>query len=705
MLEGTSIQFAPLVPEPVLWVLTGAAVLVLAVLWWRRAAGAAWRTLAAAMLLLALANPAIVTEERAENPDIALLVVDRSQSQQISDRPQTTDAAIAALERQLEQMDNLEVRRVEVTSGSLGEAADRGTRLFDALAQARSDIPIRQFAGAIAITDGQVHDAPDLATESAPSGPLHVLLTGNEDEQDRRLVVVNAPRFGIVDRPLGLTLRIDDPASPPGTLVPVRVRRNGAEAQETVVSLPVGVDVPLPLTLDRRGPTVLELIADAGPAELTLENNRAVLSLNGVRDRLRVLLVSGEPHSGERTWRSLLKSDPSVDLVHFTILRPPEKQDGTPIRELSLISFPVRELFELKLEEFDLIIFDRYRRRGVLPYAYLSNIVEYVQNGGALLKAVGPTFATPLSLHATPLGRILPGEPTGQVFEQGFRPMVTGIGHRHPVTADLPDANRPAREDIEAIDAEWGRWFRQVNVRHISGDVLMTGVANRPLVILDRIGQGRVAQVLSDHMWLWTRGYEGGGPQAELLRRTAHWLMKEPDLEENDLRAEVRGDQVHIMRRSLTEKDNPVTVSGPDGSEQSVDLVEDDSGRAVATVRIDKAGVYRIADDEHVSIAAAGPPNPVELADMRSTAALVKEVVDATAGTVFRLADFADRGAAPEVRRVRPDRSKAGRSWLGLMENGDYQVIGLRQVPLIHPLIALALAAAFLVLAWRREAQ
>ena len=100
------------------------------------------------------------------------------------------------------------------------------------------------------------------------------------------------------------------------------------------------------------------------------------MQINGVRDRLRVLLVSGEPHAGERTWRNLLKSDASVDLVHFTILRPPEKQDGVPVDELSLIAFPTRELFIEKIEDFDLIIFDRYRRRGILPSLYLENIAQ-----------------------------------------------------------------------------------------------------------------------------------------------------------------------------------------------------------------------------------------------------------------------------------------------------------------------------------------
>ena len=166
-------------------------------------------------------------------------------------------------------------------------------------------------------------------------------------------------------------------------------------------------------------------------------------------------MVSGQPYPGLRVWRNLLKADPAVDLVHFTILRPPEKQDGTPIRELALIAFPSRELFEVKLKEFDLIIFDNYSRRGLLPLIYLENIARYVEEGGALLEAAGPQFAEPLSLYRTPLARVLPGRPTGETFERGFRPVVTEAGQRHPVTAGLAAASG---------EPDWGRWFRQLDV-------------------------------------------------------------------------------------------------------------------------------------------------------------------------------------------------------------------------------------------------
>ena len=150
-----------------------------------------------------------------------------------------------------------------------------------------------------------------------------------------------------------------------------------------------------------------------------------MVTIDGVRDKLRVLLVSGEPHAGERTWRNLLKSDANVDLVHFTILRPPEKLDGTPINELSLIAFPVRELFQQRINDFQLIIFDRYARQGIVPPIYLDNIAKYVRNGGAVLVAAGPDYAGPTSIWHTPLDAVLP-----QVYLENMATYVKAGGRR-----------------------------------------------------------------------------------------------------------------------------------------------------------------------------------------------------------------------------------------------------------------------------------
>ncbi len=690
----TTIAAAPLLPWPLLAILAIAAAGVVALGLARRARGIWWRALGLAAALIALVNPALVEEMRELLPDIAVIVVDDSASQGVGERRAQTDAALAGLKAKLGEIANLEPRVVTV-GAARATAADAGTRLFEALGEALADAPRRRLAGVVMITDGQAHDAPADAASLALDGPLHVLLTGRRGEADRRLVVERAPRYGIVGHALSMRLRVADlgPRQRGEGLVQVMVRIGNGPRKTHFV--PVGVSYEIEFTLDRAGPTVIELEVEDLPGELSRINNRAVVEVNGVRDRLRVLLISGEAHTGERVWRNLLKSDPSVDLVHFTILRPPEKQDATPIRELALISFPIRELFQIKLNEFDLVIFDRFRRRGVVPTLYLENIARYVEQGGALLTAAGPEFASPLSLYRTPLNLVLPAEPTGEVFEEGYRARLSDLGRRHPVTVRLPGA------DGADGTPRWGRWFRQIEAEAERGTVLMEGADGGPILVLDRVGQGRVAQLLTDHMWLWARGFEGGGPQAELLRRLAHWLMKEPDLEEEDLRAVSRGSRLEIVRRSLAPLAEPVEVIAPSGARRQITLEEGDDGRATATIAVDEPGIWRVSDGRLSAIGIVGKVNPLEFADLRASAEKLEPLARASGGAVVWLAD----GPVPSVRMVRPGRDTAGRGWIGLKANRDYVVTGIDQVPLMPTWLVLALVLGALVLAWRAEGQ
>jgi hypothetical protein len=690
-----TVSFAPLIPWLTIAAFAVVAVVILALGAWRRGRGLLWRGAAIALLLAILANPALVQEKRTPQRDIAVVVLDESPSQDIGDRSAASAAALKSVQEQLAKDHDLDVRVVRAGKPAPG-AGDDGTRLFTALNRELADVPRQRLAGVVMITDGEVHDVPagDVKAAAAQLGaPLHVLLSGHPGEGDRRLVVKEVPSFGLVGKNVPLTVRVEDlperKDAPQGN-AQLTWRKDGGPVHAEQV--PVGQDVPLSIPIDHGGPNVVELAVDPGPQELTLINNRAAVVVNGVRDRLKVLLVSGEPHAGERVWRNILKSDPSVDLVHFTILRPPDKQDGTPIRELSLIAFPIRELFDVKLDEFDLIIFDRYSRRGVIPQAYLENVVNYVRNGGALLEATGPSFGTPMSLFRTPLGEILPTEPTGNVEEEGFKPELTADGWRHPVTDDLAGAGKPGG------DPSWGRWFRQVDAHVHHGTTLMTGDHGEPLLVLDRIGKGRVAQLLSDQMWLWARGFEGGGPQAELLRRLAYWLMKEPDLEENDLRASIDGDHLLVTRQSLEPDDKPVTVTAPDGTTSPLNLTPQEGGRSTGTLTVSQMGLYRVSDGLRTALAAAGPLNPIEFADVRATPDKLAPIVSASGGGVFWIAD-----GIPQIRRVAAGRVTAGNGWLGLRENDDYTVAGFTETPLLPGIAALFLAIGALIAAWRRE--
>ena len=690
-----AIAFTPLLPWPAIVVLGGLALAFGALALWRRRRAGGWRLAAATLLVLALANPGIQREQRAPRPDVTLLVIDRSQSQTLADRPARTTAAVTALRTRLADMEDMLVREITVaprtaSAGAPAATAGDGTRLFGALAEGLAEIPRRRLAGVVVVSDGQVHDPPPALAGEAP---LHVLLTGRRDERDRYLEVRKAPRFALVDQESALTVHIHDRQVAAGTPLDVTVTVDASAPRR--LRLPANQDVDIPLTIGHAGANIVAVTVAAGADELTLVNNRAVRTVNGVRDRLRVLLVSGLPHPGERAWRDVLKSDPSVDLVHFTILRPREKQDGTPIRELALIAFPYRQLFEQKLDQFDLVILDRYHRRGLLPRAYFRNIAEYVRGGGAVLEASGPQFAGPLSLDRTALGAVLPATPSGEIVERPFRPRLTETGRRHPVTGDLPGGGGDGKA------ARWGRWLRQIDARATRGATVLSGADGRPLMVLDRVEEGRVAHILSDQLWLWTRAFDGGGPGLELLRRTVHWLMKEPELEEDALVAKVREGRLEIRRRSLTDAAGPVTVTVPNGDTRQVTLTQTAQGRAAATTAIEGAGVYRVEDDRRAILVAVGAVEGPEMADVRTTAAVLAPVAEARGGGVFWL----PRDGLPRLRRTDPDDRQSGAGWIGLRANRDYVVTGQRDGPLLPAPLALVLVLAVLVIAWRQESR
>jgi hypothetical protein len=681
----TTIDFAPHVPLAYLWALGAMALLLTVYAFVRRARGAWARGLAFAAALLALANPLIVHERREPLTDIAAIVIDRSQSMSIDHRAADAGKALREIRRRLAGEKDLEIRETSVTTQTTGE--DNGTPLFGALNAALADVPPERVAGAILITDGEVHDAPKKPSIRAP---LQALIAGAHNERDRKLSVVDAARFAIVGQDAEIVLRVDDFGSSAGGTADLEIRIDGRDAG--IRTVPIGRKATIRVPVAHGGENVVELEAKPGPAELTLQNNRAVVAVSGVRDRLRVLLVSGEPHAGERVWRSLLKADPSVDLVHFTILRPPDKQDFTPIDELSLIAFPTRELFVEKLDQFDLIIFDRYRERGILPLAYFENIASYVENGGALLVSAGPEFSEPTSIYRTPLSAVLPVAPTGEIVAQGFKPIVTDAGQAHPVTRDLPGANTPTSPPT------WGPWFRLIGANKITGQTVMSGPNDKPLLVLDNIGKGRVAELLSDQGWLWARGFEGGGPEAELLRRLAHWLMKEPELEEEKLSASIANGRMTIERRTMAEAAGPVTLTFPSGKRQIVTLTKTAPGIWRAIVKADELGLYRLNDSTKAAVAAAGPLNPKEIADMRATDQILKPLADASGGSVHWLTD-----GLPAIRRVGPDATAFGENWIGLRRNGAYRVVAVEQQRLLPPLAALLLVLGTLLLAWRME--
>src|ERR1700744_2344999 len=681
------IAFTPLVPTLVLWLALAAIVAIAGLLLLGRARGAAVRVAALALLLLALANPSFTREDREPLSSVAAAVVDRSPSQNFGDRTRETAQAQEALVDSLKKIKGLEVRVVD--AGQADGETD-GTRLFSALSSALSDVPVDRVAGAFMITDGRVHDIPANAAALGFQAPVHALITGHKGERDRRIAITAAPRFGIVGQTQTITYRLDDQGVT-GDRAKVVVRCDGEVINErTVLS---GQTVNVDVEIKHAGPNIVEIEASPLDNELTQVNNRAVVSIDGVRDKLRVLLVSGEPHAGERTWRNLLKSDASVDLVHFTILRPPEKQDGTPINELSLIAFPTRELFQQKINEFQLIIFDRYARQGVLAIALVDNTARSVRAGGGVLVPPGPYYAWSTSIGRPPLDSVLPPEPVG-VTEKPFYAALSDVGKRHPVTRGL--------EGSSSDPPHWSRFFRTVDTRNATSPPVMTGADGKPLLLLSRFGEGRVALLLSDHIWLWARGYEGGGPHLDLLRRMSHWLMKQPDLDEEALHLQVRGHDLLVQRQTMADNVAPVTVTSPSGATRQLTLSAGEPGTWTATIPANELGLWQATDGTLKALINVGPTNPKEFSEVTSTTDTLAPLAHATGGDARRVVD----GSSIDVPRIVPVHAASvfrGDGWMGVKMRDASVVRGVGVLPMFAGLIGLLLLLGAFAATWLRE--
>jgi hypothetical protein len=686
-MNGWRIIFDPFVSWPVLYVACGVAALLALFLIYLRHRGWPLRVASLALVLGALANPLLSTDERDPLPDVLAIVVDESASQAIGNRRTQTDQALADVQRSIEALGNTEVRIARTVTGTTPDTD--GTRVFSALDRVAQDIPEDRYAGAIVITDGQIHDVPKTLSGLSAKGPVHALLTGSRSEFDRRIQIVTAPRFAITGTEQTVTFRVEDKPTSEGT-ASVTLRLPNGETQQ--LEVPLNADAMLQMPVQHAGQNLLQLETPVRDGELTALNNKALVNIKGIRDRLRVLLVSGEPHPGERTWRNLLKSDAAVDLVHFTILRPPEKQDGTLTRELSLIAFPTRELFLDKIKSFDLVIFDRYRMQSILPDAYLANVAQYVREGGAVLIASGPDLAAADGLSSTSLSEVMPALPTGDVTEQPFKPKLTQTGLRHPVSQNLPGSN-----GLE--EPKWGRWFRVINVNTTpDANIVMDGPDGLPLLVLSRNGEGRIAQVLSDHGWLWARGFEGGGPQLELLRRLSHWLMKEPDLEEEALIARQDGGNIVIERRTLADAPTPVKLKSPNGKEQTIALQSLSPGVFTARVPMQDPGLYEATDGTLTTLAAIGNTDSKESGDMIATADKLQPTFAQSGGGAHWIED-----GLPRLTKAKRGSLLTGGSWAAVIDNEQFRITAVREIPFFATLASLALLLLVITGMWYRE--
>ena len=665
------LRFEPILPWPVVGLLAvlGGLALLLYVL----AGGKApiLRGLALGVVLFGLCGPSNVQEVRSPLKDTVAILIDRSESMQLSGRAGGVDSALKRLQQSLSAYPNLEIRVATLKDNA------SGTALAASLDQVFADVPNERVAGAILLSDGRFIDGSDAARPY----PIHQILIGTPKEQDRVLTVHGAPKQTPIGEVARVIVRVDDQTKTAALTV-----RVGDDAPRTL-NVPTGEDITIEIPVVQPGSIPIGIEAAAEEGEIATANNGAAITLTGVRDRLRVLLVTGEPYAGSRAWRNLLKSDPSVDLVQFTILRSPEEQDFTPTQDLSLIPFPTRELFLDKIDSFDLVVFDRFKRLSVLPDAYLNSVTNWVEGGGAFLMLAGPSEGQNEGVQATPLRRILPIIASGKPIEAPFRPVLTPRGLQHPVSSGLVE---PAKT--------WGQWLR-VQPSKATGDVLLEG-AGQPLLVLGQAGQGRVAAVMSDQAWLWRRGYDGGGPFDELFRKTAHWLMKEADLEADRLSLSSLPGQLVIERRSPSDP-GAARVSGRE-REESVALasVEADLWRGV--VKIDSPGLFYVQSGQKSGFIVAGIGNPNETHDLTADPSALSRFQSKTGGGTVVYVGREGTGPLPPISRIAKDQKARGQS-LALREGRVTTTLFTKSEPLLPAWVYAFLLVALALFGWWRE--
>lgn len=691
---NTSFQWFPFLPDIYYSLIAVAALAVMVLALWRRMPDAGWRGIFALLLMALLMNPVLSKEERTGLPDKLVIVVDESPSQKIGARDKVADDALRQLLAKVDAMPGVEPLVIRAGSDMRGMRGD-GTYLFTQLRDNLMSIPLSQIAGTVLITDGQVHDVPETLGALDKIAPVHAVLTGRKGEFDRKVTIISAPKYGVLDETIRITLRVEEFGRAQREVMPLEVLQDG-KVVSTVSVLP-GELRDVSFKIKHPGQNIFEFVVPVAEGELSPHNNRAPVIVNGIRDRLRVLLVSDAPHMGKRAWRNLLKSDPAIDLVHFTILRPMTAVDSTPQNEMSLIAFPVDELFSRRIRDFDLIIFDRYQQYGFLLPHYFSNLASFIQNGGAFLLALG-TQDSDQMLFSSALGKLMPVQLNGMgaqdVLKKTFRPGLSEVGKAHPITADL-DRNKDADK--------WGPWHTSIDMTQLRGDNLMLGLDRRPLLVIDKVGDGRVGVLASDNIWLWSKGNDNTrGPYTELLRNLSHWLMKEPELEEDYIKAEADGYVITVSQRNITGGiAKPVQMTAPDGSQKEIKTENRiDGGWMVARETVEQSGIYKFSNGAREAYVVVGASQSVEFNDVHTTEDLLAPIVKKSGGTIVWFQDAPDLS----LRLLSADAEEGGGAgWLGLRRANAYTVDSVTTAALLPNGWMLLILLLGLVAVWWRE--
>ncbi len=546
-------------------------------------------------------------------------------------------------------------------------AQDQGTRLLELLHGLAQD-PGSQ-AGILVFTDGITNgDQKALAESSTLAVPVFAVGAGEtEGFTDVRIADVRAPQFAFRGREFKIELTVQA-SGLKGKVVPLYFNRG--RSLITSRSITINNDlfeqkITLAFTPRELGTLTFSLDIPAQPGEQITQNNQKEFKVDVQRDKIRVLTLSGSPSWNYRFMRMAMKQDPLIELVSFVFLRTPTDTVDVPENQLSLIPFPIDDIFLEELKNFDVVVFDNFSHRAYFNPVYLEKVRDFVRNGGGLAMLGGSRAFDSGGYADSALRDVLPVELDGKgTYRTGtsVRPVLTTAGKVHPITRLLPDS----RGNEEA----WAKMppLTTLNqVRSARGETLLTaGDSGAPLLTIGRAGKGRTLALMSDDTWRWNFIAVGNreSPQnhLKLIRQAVRWLAQEPAFEQvqiQPLAVSRPGEKVDIKLRVLNDDFTParqaavqLRVIGPDGEPTLLPATaQSEEGQYGGEYTPTREGDYRVEAEANLGGKTLGKAKTGfevafrydETDDGRPRMDLLKQIAATSKGEFFPINNFDEK--------------------------------------------------------------
>ncbi len=649
------------------------------------------RTLSFLVFLVFILNPQINKKNAEYHKDIVIVVSDMTQSIIETRKAKEVELISKDLSRQLKEIGNIEQINIKLENYKkieLSNAKEIETSLFREVNNVINNLNIERLSGIIIITDGQIHDFHNY-NKLLSKTPIHYILVGNKNEKDRILKTTNIPKYAVLGKKYEIFVNIKDNTEKKNLKTDFYLNEQLIDTKYLFPNK--NYEIPLP-TLSI-GKNILEIRTEETDIEISKLNNYQIHEINGIQDKLKVMLISGEPNMGLRNLRNILNSDPNIELLHFTILRPPTKRDLTPVKELSLIPFPTQELFDADISKFNLIIFDQYGLQGILPPKYLDNISKFVVSGGALLDIVGRKYLTKDSLINSPIKQILPTIPLKNISNKRFRPELTKVGKRHPITNKLKNNYK---------EKSWGEWTNYTRSQLNSGKALLH-YENDPLLALDNVGKGRVVQILSSDSWIWQKSLNDKGPLIELIRNIIQWLLKNPKLEENFINLNKDNNLIKIKLNSISSGDINAKIVTPSKEALKLKLIDKGNGIFEGEFKSLERGKFQITWKDKTKYFIINDMNNKEVEEITATDYKIKSYTEKNNTFTKNFNIFWKDRSTPKILRIYNNKILGGKNWIGVVEKNVPKISENSKQKLLNWYIIFMLLIFLIFISWYKE--